>query len=168
MLLHTIGRVGPPTTTNAFIRRHIFPGGYIPALSEVMPHIEKSGLMVTDVEILRLHYAETLKAWRERFRAKWDQVKAIYDERFCRMWDFYLAGSEASFRWQDLVNFQIQLTRRNDVLPMTRDYIGKCEKAIAMHEMGHQPDRRIGKPETPAEVKPAVKPARRRKVAGKE
>jgi cyclopropane-fatty-acyl-phospholipid synthase len=82
------------------------------------------------------------------------------------MWDFYLAGSEASFRWQDLVNFQIQLTRRNDVLPMTRDYIGKCEKALEMHEMGHQPDRRIEKPE--AEAKPAAKPARRRKVTGEE
>jgi len=138
MLLHTIGRTAPPTTTNAFIRKHIFPGGYIPALSEVMPYIERSGLAVTDVEILRLHYADTLKHWRERFMANRDKVKAIYDERFCRMWEFYLCGSEASFRWQDLVNFQIQLTRKNDVLPMTRDYMGKCEKALAMHEMGHR------------------------------
>ena len=169
MLLHTIGRVGPPTTTNAFIRKHIFPGGYIPALSEVMPHIEKSGLMVTDVEILRLHYAETLKAWRQRFLAKRDKVKEIYDERFCRMWDFYLAGSEASFRWQDLVNFQIQLTRRNDVLPMTRDYIGKCDKALEMHEMGHQPDRPISKPEPASSSdKPTARPARRKKVTGKD
>jgi cyclopropane-fatty-acyl-phospholipid synthase len=168
MLLHTIGRTAPPTTTNAFIRKHIFPGGYIPALSEVMPHIERSGLMVADVEILRLHYADTLKAWRKRFLANRDKVKDIYDERFCRMWDFYLAGSEASFRWQDLVNFQIQLTRRNDVLPMTRDYIGKCEKALEMHEMGHQPDRRIEKPEAASDAKPATKPARRRKVTGKE
>ncbi len=138
MLLHTIGRTAPPTTTNAFIRKHIFPGGYIPALSEVMPYIERSGLAVTDIEILRLHYADTLKHWRERFMANRDKVKAIYDERFCRMWEFYLCGSEASFRWQDLVNFQIQLTRKNDVLPMTRDYMGKCEKALAMHEMGHR------------------------------
>ncbi len=172
MLLHTIGRVGPPTTTNAFIRKHIFPGGYIPALSEVMPHIERSGLMATDVEILRLHYAETLKAWRERFMAKREQVKAIYDERFCRMWEFYLAGSEASFRWQDLVNFQIQLTRRNDVLPMTRDYIGKCEKAVAMHEMGHST---VEPATTPSEraasaaktIKASTKP-RHRKVTGKD
>ena len=161
MLLHTIGRTAPPTTTNAFIRKHIFPGGYIPALSEVMPHIERSGLAVTDVEILRLHYAETLKAWRERFMANRDKVKAIYDERFCRMWEFYLSGSEASFRWQDLVNFQVQLTRKNDVLPMTRDYIGKCEKALAMHEMGHQTATAA---ETPGDA-PAAKPAGKRKVS---
>ena len=168
MLLHTIGRVGPPTTTNAFIRKHIFPGGYIPALSEMMPYIERSGLMVTDIEVLRLHYAETLKAWRERFLANRDKVKAIYDERFCRMWEFYLSGSEASFRWQDLVNFQIQLTRKNDVLPMTRDYIGKCEKAIAMHEMGHSKAEPVAEPAEKAAVKPVTKPARRRRVAGKE
>ncbi|MGB3830752.1 MAG: cyclopropane-fatty-acyl-phospholipid synthase family protein [Mesorhizobium sp.] len=168
MLLHTIGRVGPPTTTNAFIRKHIFPGGYIPALSEMMPYIERSGLMVTDIEVLRLHYAETLKAWRERFLANRDKVKAIYDERFCRMWEFYLSGSEASFRWQDLVNFQIQLTRKNDVLPMTRDYIGKCEKAIAMHEMGHSKAEPVAEPAEKAAVKPVAKPTRRRKVAGKE
>ena len=94
--------------------------------------------MVTDVEILRLHYAETLKHWRERFLANRDKAKAIYDERFCRMWEFYLAGSEAAFRWQDLVVFQIQLTRKNDTLPMTRDYIGKCEKALAMRDMGRR------------------------------
>ena len=168
MLLHTIGRVGPPTTTNAFIRKHIFPGGYIPALSEMMPYIERSGLMVTDIEVLRLHYAETLKAWRERFLANRDKVRAIYDERFCRMWEFYLSGSEASFRWQDLVNFQIQLTRKNDVLPMTRDYIGKCEKAIAMHEMGHSKAEPVAEPAEKAAVKPVAKPARRRRVAGKE
>jgi cyclopropane-fatty-acyl-phospholipid synthase len=161
MLLHTIGRTAPPTTTSAFIRKYIFPGGYIPALSEVMPHIEKSGLATTDVEILRLHYAETLKAWRERFLANRDKVKAIYDERFCRMWEFYLCGSEASFRWQDLVNFQIQLTRKNDVLPMTRDYIGKCEKALAMHEMGHQPGEAAA---TPGDTH-AAKPAGRRRVS---
>lgn len=151
MLLHTIGRSGPPTTTNAFIRKHIFPGGYIPALSEMMPHIEKSGLAITDVEILRLHYADTLKHWRERFLANRDKVKAIYDERFCRMWEFYLSGSEASFRWQDLVVFQIQLTHKNDVLPMTRDYISKCEKALEVRDA----------PQAPLFAKPAAK---RRKV----
>ncbi|MFE0013926.1 class I SAM-dependent methyltransferase [Mesorhizobium sp. NPDC059054] len=139
MLLHTIGRTGPATTTNAFIRKHIFPGGYIPALSEVMPHIERSGLAVTDVEILRLHYADTLKHWRERFLANRDKVKAIYDERFCRMWEFYLSGSEASFRWQDLVVFQIQLAHKNDVLPVTRDYIGKCEKALEVRDAPQKP-----------------------------
>jgi cyclopropane-fatty-acyl-phospholipid synthase len=138
MLLHSIGRNGPPWATNAFIRKHIFPGGYIPALSEVLPAIENSGLMLADVEILRLHYAETLKHWRERFLANRERAREIYDERFCRMWEFYLAGSEASFRWQDLMVFQIQLTRRNDTLPVTRDYIGKCEKALAIHEEAHR------------------------------
>jgi cyclopropane-fatty-acyl-phospholipid synthase len=138
MVLHSIGRAGPPSATNPFIRKHIFPGGYIPALSEVLPAIEKSGLMVTDVEILRLHYAETLKHWRQRFLANRERAKAIYDERFCRMWEFYLAGSEAAFRWQDLMVFQIQLAHRNDTLPITRDYIGKCEKALAIHEVAHE------------------------------
>jgi cyclopropane-fatty-acyl-phospholipid synthase len=138
MLLHSIGRVGPPSATTPFIRKHIFPGGYIPALSEVLPAIEKAGLMVTDVEILRLHYAETLKHWRERFLANRERAKAIYDERFCRMWEFYLAGAEASFRWQDLMVFQIQLAHKNDTVPLTRDYIGKCEKALAIHEAAHR------------------------------
>jgi cyclopropane-fatty-acyl-phospholipid synthase len=140
MVLHSIGRSGPPFATNAFIRKYIFPGGYIPALSEVLPFIEKSGLMVADIEILRLHYAETLKNWRQRFMANRDRAKEIYDERFCRMWEFYLAGSEAAFRWQDLMVFQVQLTRRNDIVPLTRDYVGKCEKALAMHEAAHEPD----------------------------
>ena len=168
MLLHTIGRTSPPTTTNAFIRKHIFPGGYIPALSEVMPHIERSGLAVTDVEILRLHYADTLKHWRERFLANRDKVKAIYDERFCRMWEFYLSGSEASFRWQDLVVFQIQLTHKNDVLPMTRDYIGKCEKALEMHERAHSRQEPVAKANEAPARKPGAKTSRSRKVAGKE
>lgn len=146
MVLHSIGRAGPPTATNAFIRKHIFPGGYIPALSEVLPHIEKAGLMVTDVEILRLHYAETLKHWRERFLAQRERVVEIYDERFARMWDFYLAGSEAAFRWQDLMVFQLQISLKNDAVPITRDYIGKCEKALAMHEMGHAQERPARRP----------------------
>ncbi|MDP3895795.1 MAG: cyclopropane-fatty-acyl-phospholipid synthase family protein [Mesorhizobium sp.] len=131
MLLHTIGRTGMPVATNAFIRKHIFPGGHIPALSEMLPSIERSGLMITDVEILRLHYAETLRHWRERFLANKDAAAAIYDERFVRMWEFYLAGSEASFRWQDLVVFQIQLARRHDVVPITRDYIAEAEHGFA-------------------------------------
>ncbi len=131
MVLHTIGRSGPPSATNSFIRKYIFPGGYIPALSEVMPAIEKSGLMTADIEILRLHYAETLRNWRERFMANRDRAVELYDERFARMWEFYLTGSEAAFRWQDLVVFQIQLTRRNDVLPMTRDYIQQDREGLA-------------------------------------
>ncbi|WEX07635.1 cyclopropane-fatty-acyl-phospholipid synthase family protein [Chelativorans sp. AA-79] len=130
MLLHTIGRTSGPSVTNAFIRKYIFPGGYIPALSEIVPAVEKAGLIITDIEILRLHYAETLKAWRERFMANRDKAVAIYDERFARMWEFYLAGSEASFRWQDMVNFQIQITKRRDALPVTRDYIGEVERRI--------------------------------------
>ena len=154
MLLHTIGRSGPPAATSAFMRKYIFPGGYIPALSEVMPAIEKTGMVVSDVEILRLHYADTLKNWRERFLANRDRAKRIYDERFCRMWEFYLAASEAAFRWQDLVVFQIQLTRKNDTLPITRGYIEKCEKALALHETGDRP-----------EQKKMAAPARRRRVS---
>ena len=129
MLLHTIGQPDSPTPTNPFIKKHIFPGGYIPSLSEVVPAIEKSGLIITDIEILRQHYAETLHAWRRSFLENWDKAVALYDERFCRMWDFYLASSEISFRLQDLVVFQIQLAHRNDVLPITRDYIGSDEHA---------------------------------------
>ncbi|MEQ9244768.1 MAG: cyclopropane-fatty-acyl-phospholipid synthase family protein, partial [Nitratireductor sp.] len=131
MLLHTIGRSAPPAATNAFIRKYIFPGGYIPALSEVMPAIERSGLIVTDVEILRLHYAETLKHWQARFQKNRARAVEIYDERFARMWEFYLAGSEASFRWQEMVVFQIQLTKKRETLPVTRAYIGETEKQLA-------------------------------------
>jgi cyclopropane-fatty-acyl-phospholipid synthase len=131
MLLHSIGRSGVPAATAAFIRKYIFPGGYIPSLSEVFPAIERAGLVVTDVEILRLHYAETLKSWRERFMANRQRAKEIYDERFCRMWEFYLAGSEASFRWQDLMVFQLQIAKRNDTLPVTRDYMVDIERQIA-------------------------------------
>lgn len=129
MVLHSIGRSGPPAATSAFIRKHIFPGGYIPALSEVLPHIERAGLIVTDVEIFRLHYAETLMHWRKRFLANRARVVEIYDERFARMWDFYLAASETAFRWQDLMVFQIQIALRNDVLPITRDYIGAQKRS---------------------------------------
>ena len=122
-LIHFIGRSDVPTVTNPFIAKYIFPGGYIPALSEVMPAIERSGLGVTDIEVLRLHYAETLRRWRQRFKANWMKAAAIRDERFCRMWEFYLAGSEAAFRYQNLVVFQIQLAKRPDALPLTRDYL---------------------------------------------
>ena len=114
-----------PDVTNPWIAKYIFPGGYIPALSEVMPAIERAGLLVCDIEILRLHYAETLKAWRERFMARREEAVRLYDERFARMWEFYLASSEMSFRKQNLMNFQIQLTKRQGVVPMTRDYIAQ-------------------------------------------
>src|SRR5690606_26605202 len=93
--------------------------------------IEKSGLIITDIEVLRLHYAETLKIWRERFMANRARAVEIYDERFARMWEFYLAGSEASFRWQDMVNFQIQLAKRRDTLPLTRDYMGAAPRRLS-------------------------------------
>lgn len=129
-VLHSIGRNGIPGTTNPFIRKYIFPGGYIPALSEVIPIIEKSGLVITDIEILRLHYADTLKAWRERFLSERDKAKALYDERFCRMWEFYLAASESAFRWQNMMVFHIQLAHRQDAVPITRDYIAKEENRL--------------------------------------
>ena len=130
MLLHSIGRSDEPSVTNPFIRKYIFPGGYIPSLSEVLPHIERAGLMITDIEILRLHYAETLKAWREAFMAQRDKAKALYDERFCRMWEFYLAGSESAFRWQNMMVFQIQLAHKRDAVPLTRNYIELEEKRL--------------------------------------
>jgi cyclopropane-fatty-acyl-phospholipid synthase len=129
-LVHSIGRSEPPTATNAFIAKYIFPGGYIPALSEMVAAIERAGLIITDVEILRLHYAETLRAWRQRFLANWDKAAAILDETFCRMWEFYLAASETAFRYQDLVVFQVQLAKRVDVLPLTRDYMGYDEHRL--------------------------------------
>ena len=123
MLLHSIGRSEGPNVTNPWIAKYIFPGGYIPALSEVLPAIERAGLLVTDIEILRLHYAETLKAWRDRFLAHREEAERIYDQRFVRMWEFYLAASEMAFREQAMMVFQIQLTKRQDVVPITRDYI---------------------------------------------
>ena len=122
-LIHTIGRPHGPGITNPWIARHIFPGGYIPALSELMPAIEKAGLTVLDVEILRLHYAETLKAWRDRFLAHADKAREMYDETFVRMWDFYLAASEVSFRYGEHVVFQIQLGHNQTAVPLTRDYL---------------------------------------------
>ncbi|WP_266035370.1 SAM-dependent methyltransferase, partial [Brucella intermedia] len=129
-LLHAIGRADGPGATNPFIRKYIFPGGYIPALSEVLPHIEKAGLYVTDIEILRLHYAETLKAWREAFMANRDKAKALYDERFCRMWEFYLAASESAFRWQNMMVFHIQIAHKQEAVPLTRNYIEAEEKRL--------------------------------------
>lgn len=129
-LLHAIGRSDGPGATNPFIRRYIFPGGYMPALSEVLPYIERAGLIVTDIEILRLHYAETLKAWREAFMANRSIAKSIYDERFCRMWEFYLAASESAFRWQNTMVFQIQIAHRQDAVPLTRNYIEAEEKRL--------------------------------------
>ncbi len=143
MVLHSIGRSEPPGITNPWIAKYIFPGGYIPALSEVLPAIERAGLLVTDIEILRLHYAETLKAWRERFLARQEDVLRFYDERFVRMWDFYLAASEMAFRKQAMMNFQIQITKRQDVVPMTRDYIAREESRLRNIEADRRPKLQI-------------------------
>ena len=139
MVLHSIGRSLGPDVTNSWVARYIFPGGYIPALSEVAPAIEHAGLMVCDIEVLRGHYAETLKAWRERFAARREEAVRLYDERFARMWEFYLASAEMSFRKQGLMNCQIQLAKREGVAPITRDYIGRAEARLRAAECGQRP-----------------------------
>jgi cyclopropane-fatty-acyl-phospholipid synthase len=128
-VIHSIGRMETPGLTNAFIRKYIFPGGYIPALSQVMHAVEQAGLWVTDLEILRYHYAETLRCWRARFMADREAIASMYDERFCRMFEFYLASSELSFRTGTTMVMQLQLTRRADALPMTRDYMVDTKRA---------------------------------------
>ncbi len=128
-LLHSIGRTDPPGGTNPWLQKYIFPGGYTPALSEVMAAVQQVGLWVTDIEILRLHYAETLRAWRHRFLANRDAVRALYDERFCRMWEFYLIGSELAFRHGGQMVFQMQLAKRQEAVPLTRDYMTDWERA---------------------------------------
>jgi cyclopropane-fatty-acyl-phospholipid synthase len=127
-LVHAIGRFDGPAATSPWLAKYIFPGGYSPALSEVFGPIERSGLRTTDVEILRLHYAKTLNHWRKRFAANRDTIAALYDERFCRMFEFYLAGSELAFAVQDHMVFQLQLTRRQDAVPLTRDYMVEAER----------------------------------------
>ncbi|MBR0735608.1 class I SAM-dependent methyltransferase [Bradyrhizobium liaoningense] len=139
MLLHSIGRSQGPDSTNPWIAKYIFPGGYIPALSEVLPAIERAGLLVCDIEILRLHYADTLKAWRERFMARREEAVQLYDERFALMWEFYLAACEMTFRKQHMMNFQIQLTRRQGVVPITRGYIAREEGRLRAIEGGAKP-----------------------------
>jgi cyclopropane-fatty-acyl-phospholipid synthase len=134
MLLHSIGRNSVPGVTNPWIRKYIFPGGYIPSLSEVLPAIERAGLYVTDIEILRLHYADTLRAWRERFMGRRDEAVKLYDERLCRMWEFYLAGSETSFRVDGHMVFQIQIAKRQENVPLTRDYISEREAELRSRE----------------------------------
>ncbi|MFV3127740.1 class I SAM-dependent methyltransferase [Niveispirillum sp. KHB5.9] len=130
-LLHSIGRAEGPGTTNPWIRKYIFPGGYSPSLSEVTPAIEGAGLWLTDMEVWRLHYAETLRHWRERFLANRDKVLELYDERFCRMWEFYLVGSECAFRHQGHMVFQAQLARDVHALPTARDYMLTDERGMA-------------------------------------
>jgi cyclopropane-fatty-acyl-phospholipid synthase len=133
-VLHSINRSDGPGATSAWVKKYIFPGGYIPALSEVLPHIESQGLYITDIEILRLHYARTLREWRRRFADHRERAVAIYDERFCRMWEFYLAASECAFRFYGMNNFQIQFTKNQHVLPLTRDYMLEAEAELRRAE----------------------------------
>jgi cyclopropane-fatty-acyl-phospholipid synthase len=143
MLLHAIGRSEGPNVTNPWIAKYIFPGGYIPALSEVIPAVERAGLLVTDIEILRLHYAETLKNWRERFLAHREDVEKVYDARFVRMWEFYLAAAEMAFREQAMMVWQMQITKRQGVVPMTRDYIERETRRLRALEGGQRPPLRL-------------------------
>lgn len=138
-LLHAIGRKGPPATTGPWIRKYIFPGGYSPSLSETFAAIERSGLWVTDTEILRMHYAETLKEWHRRFEEKRDEVAALFDERFCRMWEFYLSTSEFAFRFGGHMVFQIQLAKQAGAAPIKRNYMVDAERALSLSEKAPAP-----------------------------
>jgi cyclopropane-fatty-acyl-phospholipid synthase len=140
-LLHSIGRMGGPGATAPWIRKYIFPGGYVPALSETLAAVEQAGLWTTDIEILRGHYAETFLAWDQRFQSKRDQAAALFDERFCRMWEFYLIATEVGFRYGKQMVFQMQLAKQQYGLPATRDYIAQAEADLARREgAGITPD----------------------------
>jgi cyclopropane-fatty-acyl-phospholipid synthase len=130
-VVHSIGRADGPAFTQPWVAKYIFPGGYIPSLSEVLPCVERAGLIVADIEILRLHYAETLRCWRERFTAQRAEIAAMYDERFCRMWEFYLSISELAFRYRGHMVFQMQLAKRVDAAPITRDYMARNDPRVA-------------------------------------
>lgn len=134
-LVHAIGRKGGPGLTGGWLRKYIFPGGYSPALSEALPAIERSGLWVTDVEIWRLHYAETLLAWSKRFADNREKAASLLGERFCRMWEFYLISSELSFRYFKHMVFQIQMTKSLSALPLQRDYMLETERALLDQEV---------------------------------
>ncbi|MFA5955488.1 class I SAM-dependent methyltransferase [Hyphomicrobium sp.] len=133
-LLHSIGRMDGRSAMNPWFAKYIFPGSYVPSLAEVFPAIESAGLIVTDVEILRVHYAETLAAWRHRFMARRAEAAEVLGERFCRMWEFYLAAGEAGFRYGGLMVFQIQLAKKIDAVPFTRDYIAVEEEKLRERE----------------------------------
>ncbi len=134
MLLHTIGCSDEPSVTNPWITRYIFPGGHLPSLSDILKAVERAGLVVADIEVLRLHYAETLRAWRTAFMARREEAVAMFDERFCRMWEYYLAMSETAFRFEQVVVFQLQLVRRQDGVPPTRDYLAAAEADLRARE----------------------------------
>ena len=119
-LIHTIGSSNPPRDPQPWITKYIFPGGYTPSLSQIARPIEDSGLIISDMEVLRMHYSHTLRHWKERFLSKKETVLEMFDEKFCRMWEFYLASCEMTFKWGDLVVFQLQLTKDNISIPTTR------------------------------------------------
>ncbi|MET3600264.1 cyclopropane-fatty-acyl-phospholipid synthase family protein [Martelella mangrovi] len=140
MLLHSIGRdVAGHGHTNPFIEKYIFPGGYIPSLAEVLPAVEKSGLLVRDTEILQMHYAHTLRAWRKRFVARKEEAIKLYDEKFFRMWEFYLAGSEMAFEWDKMFVFQMQLSKSQFATPNNRRYMFEAEEKLKAAEAGRAP-----------------------------
>ncbi len=147
-LIHTIGRLGPPSFTDSFTAKYIFPGGYIPALSETVAASEYERLVLCDVEVLRLHYGLTIEHWYARTGQAKDQIIALYDERFYRMWRFYLAGAMTAFRWGEMVNFQLQFTRNRRALPITRDYMGEAEGALRAAE--ESPDAIIARFSSPS------------------
>ena len=130
MLIHTIGRAGPPGVTDKWTVKYIFPGGYNPALSEIVAASEPQRMFLTDVEVLRLHYAHTLQHWYDRTTAAKDAIVALYDERFFRMWQFYLAGALCAFKYGGLVNYHLQYARNRHALPITRDYMGEAEARL--------------------------------------
>jgi len=131
MLLHSIGHMSPPGTASPWLRKYIFPGAYSPALSEVFTEVEKASLWVTDLEFLRVHYAKTLNHWCRRFEDNRDKIARMYDERFCRMWEFYLVSAEMMFRTGSQLVFQMQLARRRDAAPIVRDYVTQLQRRYA-------------------------------------
>jgi len=139
MLLHSIGQPTPPLVNNPFFEKYIFPGGYIPSLAEVLPAVQKAGLFVRDIEIMPRHYARTLRLWRERFLARKEEVIRLYDERFVRMWEFYLAGSEMAFTHQGFFIFQMQLARNTFAVPDTRGYMAEREASLAVFDATRPP-----------------------------
>ncbi len=137
MLLHSIGKMSPPGTASPWLRKYIFPGAYSPALSEVFPAVESHQLWVTDVEFLRLHYATTLRHWHQRFDANRAKVAAMYDERFCRMWEFYLISAEMMFRTGAQEVFHMQLAKKRDAAPIVRDYIIDQQRELIAKEQSN-------------------------------
>ncbi|MBM4364071.1 MAG: class I SAM-dependent methyltransferase, partial [Deltaproteobacteria bacterium] len=134
MVLHSIGHMSPPGTASPWLRKYIFPGAYSPALSEVFTAVEQHSLWVADLEFLRVHYAETLKHWHARFEANRAEIAKMYDERFCRMWEFYLISAEMMFRTGSQLVFHMQLSRRRDAAPIVRDYVVDRQREMMARE----------------------------------